>query len=156
MIFITVGSQLPFDRLISKLDEYYQSSDDVFAQVGQLKIEPKNISYTEFLKPNEVNELYKKSSLVIAHAGMGSILTALKYKKPIIIVPRKASLGETRNEHQTATANWVKSLPGVFVANDEYELIDFLEKKSGLLFEGETSLDAEDRLIKSIRQFIDE
>ena len=156
MIFITVGTQLAFDRLILKLDGYFQKGDNVFAQIGPSKIEPKNMSYAEFLKPSEIDELYEKSCLVIAHAGMGSILTALKYKKPILIVPRKASLGEHRNEHQTATANWVKDLPGVFVANDEDELIAILDRKDDLLSGTKISPDAEEGLIESVRQFINE
>jgi len=148
MIFITTGTQLPFDRLIKNIDYFYADRDqDVFAQIGHSEFVPENIEYADFLTPPEADSLFNKASLIIAHAGMGSILTALKYQKPILIMPRKASLGEHRNEHQTATANWVKDLPGVTVANDEIELIKILS--DGQLFGSDNKISkyGEDRLI---------
>lgn len=131
MIFVTVGTQLPFDRLIIALDEYFEgSASNVYAQIGGGDFKPKNISFSDFLSPVEADELFRKSSLIISHAGMGSILTALKYRKPIFVLPRKASLGEHRNEHQTATANWVKSLNGVTVAENENDLIKLISNSS--------------------------
>lgn len=131
MIFVTVGTQLPFDRLIEALDKHFENSDvDIFAQIGNSSFRPSHINYENFVSPGVADDLFKKSSLIIAHAGMGSILTALKYRKPILIIPRKASLGEHRNEHQTATANWVKSLNGVTVAEDEKELVKILSSNT--------------------------
>lgn len=131
MIFVTVGTQLPFDRIIIALDKYFENSDkSIYAQIGKSAFQPKNIQFSDFISPIEADESFKKASLIIAHAGMGSILTALKYRKPILIVPRKASLGEHRNEHQSATANWVKSLKGITVAEDENELIEILSNRS--------------------------
>ena len=157
MIFITVGTQLPFDRLICKLDDFFKdSNEDVFAQIGPSEKSPKNIDYTDFVKPSDIDNLYENSCLVIAHAGMGSILTALKYKKPILIIPRKASLGEHRNEHQLATANWVKDLSGVFVAMDEIEMIDILKEKDKLLSGVKINPNAEEQLISFIKSFIND
>lgn len=128
MIFITVGTQLSFDRMVQALDHYFENSDEeVFAQTGESSYRPVNIPACAFISPTEADAYFQKASLIIAHAGMGSILTALKYQKPIVIMPRKASLGEHRNEHQIATANWVKALSGVWVAEDEVELIKILE-----------------------------
>ena len=157
MIFITVGTQLPFDRLIYKLDDFFKDNqEEVFAQIGPSEIIPKNMKYADFIKPSDIDDFYSKTELVIAHAGMGSILTALKYKKPVLVVPRRASLGEHRNEHQLATANWVKELPGVFVAMDEHEMIDILKRKNQLLSGTKISPHAEDRLINYINSFINE
>ena len=54
--------------------------------------------------------------MIYAHAGMGTILSALKQDKPIIIVPRLASLKEHRNDHQIATAMRMDELGYVYVA----------------------------------------
>ena len=42
--------------------------------------------------------------VVIAHDEMGSIITALEMGKPIVVMPRRAELGEHRNDHQVAAA----------------------------------------------------
>jgi UDP-N-acetylglucosamine transferase subunit ALG13 len=157
MIFITVGTQLNFDRLIKVLDDFYfETEQEVFAQIGPSKLEPKNIGFADFLSPKEADEMFKKASLIIAHAGMGSILTALKYEKPILVMPRKASLGEHRNEHQIATANWVKDLNGVSVADDETDLIEFLKKTDSILSGNGISPYAEERLINYLKEQINQ
>ena len=155
MIFITVGTQLPFDRLIQSLDDYFTGLDDaVFAQVGPSDIKLKNIPFADFVSPSKADELFQEASLIIAHAGMGSILTALKYKKPILVVPRKASLGEHRNEHQMATAEWVKKLPGVIVADDEKVAVEFLKKRSELINGHSIPEFAEERLLQFVTDYI--
>lgn len=129
MIFITVGTQLPFDRMIQALDQHFEHSDQkVFAQIGETSYRPVNIESASFISPAEAESYFQQASVIIAHAGMGSILTALKYQKPIIVMPRKASLGEHRNEHQLATAEWVKKLNGVMVADNETLLPELLNK----------------------------
>lgn len=148
MIFITVGTQLPFDRMIQSLDEWAKnSSKEVFAQIGQSSLKPQNINFEAFVSPVKAEELFQKASIIIAHAGMGSILTALKHQKPIIVMPRKASLGEHRNEHQTATADWVKGLNGVYVASDEVELIEIISNLSDFTAIDEIPAFAQDELL---------
>ena len=48
MIFATVGTQLPFDRLIVALDQWAASSPDVevFAQIGRGEYRPGPITWT--------------------------------------------------------------------------------------------------------------
>lgn len=148
MIFITVGTQLPFDRMVKALDQWSKNtSEEVFSQIGHSTYKPQNMRFEPFVSPVKAEEFFKQSSIIIAHAGMGSILTALKYQKPIVVMPRKASLGEHRNEHQTATANWVKGLNGVYVANDEVELVEIISNLSILQAVDEISPFAQDELL---------
>jgi mannose-1-phosphate guanylyltransferase len=53
---------------------------------------------------------------------MGSILTALQSGKPILVMPRSASLGEHRNDHQLQTAKHFQQQGRIRVAFDEAEL----------------------------------
>lgn len=50
----------------------------------------------------------------------------MRQHKPIIIFPRIAALGEHRNEHQLATAQKMKELGYVYVANNAEELKELL------------------------------
>jgi UDP-N-acetylglucosamine transferase subunit ALG13 len=123
VIFVTVGTQLAFDRMIGAVDKWAEKSgEDVFAQVGPTERIYKNIRQSSFLEPVDFDRSFNEASLVIAHAGMGSILSALSYGKPIIIMPRKASLGEHRNDHQMATARRFSGYSSISIAWDESEL----------------------------------
>ena len=106
MIFVTVGSDIPFDRIIHAVDRWACARDrqDVFAQIGRGGWQPQFISFAEMLEPAEFRERLTASRIIVGHAGMGTILSALQYSKPILVMPRRGSLGETRNDHQMATA----------------------------------------------------
>lgn len=158
MIFVTVGTQLPFDRLISAVDNWAALHPEVsvYAQTGPgSKIVPKHIEFTEFLNPDRADELFQNASLIISHAGMGSILTALKYHKPIVIMPRSANLGEHRNDHQWATAEHLGNSPGVSVAWHEDHLPDYLNKHHSMQGGGGISEYASPELISFLKTYID-
>lgn len=124
VIFITVGTQLSFNRLIKAVDVWAadHSSIEFFAQIGPGAEPPRSMQYAEFLSPSDVDSTMRQAELIVAHAGMGSILTALRYQRPILILPRRAELGEHRNDHQLATARWLDGRPGVTVAWEEAEV----------------------------------
>jgi UDP-N-acetylglucosamine transferase subunit ALG13 len=154
MIFVTIGTQAPFDRFIRIVDEVApQLGEEIIAQVHQLGFEARNIKTVNFLAPDEFNELFEKARLIVSHAGMGTILSALQQKKPIIIFPRIAALGEHRNEHQLATAKKFKELGSVYVAMNEEELKALLLCKD-LKPLAEIGEYASQSLIDSIEEFI--
>ena len=127
MIFLTVGSHEPFDRLIKAVDQWagLQQNPDVFAQItAKGKYKPQNMRTVDYMTEQAYRDACAKADLLIAHAGMGSIITALTYQKPIVIMPRSGKLGETRNDHQIATAACFRGRPGICIADDEVRLPD--------------------------------
>jgi len=125
MIFVTVGTQLGFDRLIKVMDELtYTYKWEVFAQIAEGKYTPKHMGYLRHVSAKEYDYKIKNCKLVVSHAGMGSIITSLSNSKPIIIIPREYSLGEHRNDHQVATAKKLMQKDGVFVCSDLVKLHD--------------------------------
>ena len=154
MILVTIGTQLPFDRLIRIIDELApELNEEIIAQVYQCGFSPKNIKTVDFLAPDEFNSLFDKARLIVSHAGMGTILSALQRNKPIIVFPRIAALGEHRNEHQLATAKKFKDLGSVYVAMDEEELKTLLLRKD-LNPLAEIGKYASSSLIESVEDFI--
>ena len=154
MIFVTIGTQAPFDRFIKIIDELaLQLGEEIVAQVYQLGFEATNIKTVNFLAPDEFNDLFKEASLIVSHAGMGTILSALQMHKPIIIFPRIAALGEHRNEHQMATAEKFKELGSVYVAMNEEELKALLLRKD-LKPLAEIGEYASQSLLDSLEEFI--
>ncbi|RIJ42060.1 PssE/Cps14G family polysaccharide biosynthesis glycosyltransferase [Pontibacter oryzae] len=124
MIFVTTGTQEPFDRLIKAMDEIACSlqETEVVAQVAASEFQPKNMAAHKFLPPKEFNELFNKADLIVSHAGMGTIISALVKQKPIVVLPRLAKFSEHRNDHQLATARAFEKLEYVHAAYSLEEL----------------------------------
>lgn len=129
MILVAVGTQFAFDRLVQTVDEWAAiAKREVVAQVGPSSYVPATLEAHQFLPPGEFNALLERADLVVAHCGMGAILSALSHGKPIIVMPRSAARGEHRNDHQLATAQRFADQPGVTVAWDEKDLRNCLER----------------------------
>lgn len=135
MILVTVGTQIPFDRLITLVNDWVSESgtkQEVVAQVGSSVYSSKNMTVFQSVEPEQFEQYINDCDFIISHAGMGSILTALRVKKPIVIFPRKAALGEHRNDHQLATARSFSNVDGVYVVNDKEELLTLLNESDEL------------------------
>jgi UDP-N-acetylglucosamine transferase subunit ALG13 len=156
VIFVTVGTQLPFDRMTQAVDDWARLAgrDDVFAQAGPTRMPPRHIEWTAFLSPQEHKRRFRQASVVIAHAGIGSILSALAERTPLVIMPRRASLGEQRNDHQVATARRFSGRAGIHVAMDEHELVSMLDRIDELGTGPAISGAASRELIDAVRVFI--
>lgn len=128
MIVVTVGTQLPFDRLVMAMDAIAPAiKEPIFAQIGLGAYIPTNFEYCRLAPPAELNERFEQASSIVSHAGTGSLLAARRFGKPIILFPRRATQGEHRNEHQLATCKQVEGTPGVLVAYDEDQLAKMLQ-----------------------------
>jgi UDP-N-acetylglucosamine transferase subunit ALG13 len=156
VIFVTVGAQMPFDRMVAAVDAWAgaRGRRDVFAQIGPTAYRPRHLEWTEFIEPEQFREKVESARVLVAHAGMGSILTALEAGKPILVMPRRGDLRETRNDHQVATARRFLELGKVAVAFDEGELASKLDQLDDLAATGRISPWASDRLVQAIASFI--
>jgi UDP-N-acetylglucosamine transferase subunit ALG13 len=157
MIFVSVGSQEPFDRLIRAVDEWARARGrtDVFAQIASSSLRPEFIPFTQFVEPAEFNRIMRETKLIVAHAGMGSIISALELGKPIVVMPRRADFRETRNDHQVATAERFGAQGRVIVAGDERDLAAKLDHALTLRDIQGIQAQASPRLIATIRGFLD-
>jgi UDP-N-acetylglucosamine transferase subunit ALG13 len=157
LIFVTVGTQLPFDRLVTAIDAWagQRKRDDVFAQTGPTKLKPRFIRHQPFIDASEFRCCVERAEVVIAHAGMGSIITALELGKPILVMPRRADLGEHRNDHQLATARRFHQQGRIAVAFDEHELVDSLNNLHRIHRPRRLGSGASPTLLERIRSFIE-
>jgi UDP-N-acetylglucosamine transferase subunit ALG13 len=156
MIFVTVGTDLPFNRLVRVVDEWAGANGrrDVFAQIGETDWQPAHIGWSKFIQPPEFTRRFSEADVVVAHAGMGTILSALQFEKPILVMPRRASLGEQRNEHQLATARRLSELGKINVAMDETELRAMLDGLGNLRPREKIGAYASPELVSALREFI--
>ena len=116
MIFVVLGTQkFQLNRLLQKLDDYVEQGlikDEVYAQIGNSTYKPRNYSYKEFFDKKEFDETIGKSDVVIAHSGVGTIITAIHAQKPVVVFPRLAKYKEHVDDHQLEIAKAFER-PGV-------------------------------------------
>jgi len=162
VIFLTVGTHEPFDRLVRCVDDWCAERGGdagVFAQITKrADYQPVHFKAVPSLDPGEYHKCFSTADFIVSHAGMGSIITALLMKKPIVILPRRGHLQETRNDHQFATMQRFRARPGIFAAEDEAALSEILHRLAdGNITVGqEIPPFADEQLIGTIRDFIHE
>lgn len=132
-IFVTLGTQkFQFDRLLKKLDELVKQGkikkEDLIVQCVYNEYQPKNFEMFAMKPQNEIEEIMNSVDLVITHSGTGSIITALKLEKKIIIAPRLKKYGEHVDDHQEELADVFKEKVNAIVVDDMDKLEDAIEE----------------------------
>jgi beta-1,4-N-acetylglucosaminyltransferase len=125
MIFLAVGTQFPFDRLVKALDECLDAGlfeEEIFGQIGDTSYKPRNFKSTPFLEKREFDHFLIEASGVIGHAGIGIIRTALENNKPLLVMPRLKKYHEVVHDHQVEIARKFEALGHLLVAYNENEL----------------------------------
>ncbi len=161
MIFTTVGTQLPFDRLLRGVDSWAAQNKDVqiVAQAGASSGRFPNIQTVSHLSQAEFQDQMKAARLIVAHAGMGTILSAAELGLPVILMPRRAKFNEHRNDHQQDTAREMARLSNVTVVEDGESLHQVLDLARARNFElprarCNNAPDELDPLIRAIKDFV--
>lgn len=147
---------MPFDRLVSAVDAWagMRGRTDVFAQIGTTDRTPSNIEFVYALTPDEFRQRVESARVVVGHAGMGTIISALQAGKPVIILPRLGDLRETRNDHQCATAQYWGEHASVQAAMNDVQLVRYLDEIDALSPQPKIGQRASDEMISTLRSFI--
>jgi UDP-N-acetylglucosamine transferase subunit ALG13 len=161
MIFVTIGSAvegIEFTRLIKKMDEIAgRIGEEVVMQIGTVPYEPQNAKYFRYTSYQENLSFFQKASLIVGHGGTGTILNALKFQVPIVVVPRRHHYGEHVDDHQVELA---QRLVGNELIEVAYELEDLelaikkMLERSKKVDKGKTYPER-DALVKTIKDFVD-
>jgi UDP-N-acetylglucosamine transferase subunit ALG13 len=159
MIFVTVGSQLPFDRLIAAVDVWAagRPDADLFGQVGHTARPPTNFASVSAMSPEEYQRRFAEAELIVGHAGMGTIIAALEFGKPLLMLPRLASLKESRNDNQVGTARHFRSFALFEVVESESEIparINHMLANLDSYRRASDEFGVADSLIDAIREFV--
>ena len=154
MIFLTLGTQLPFPRLVDALDEVAPHlAEPVFGQIGNSPRRPRNFESVPFLSPVEFKTRFAQARVIVSHAGIGTILSGMKAEKPLVLMARRAALGEHRNDHQMATVAQLGRIAGIHVVTDAAELRARLSDPDLAAMSDQAS-PARERLIAALRDEI--
>lgn len=124
-LFASVGSMFPFDRLVKTVDDWAAAHPDVptLIQIGRGAYEPRHARFVRMMPPGEYKRVIAEARLFVAHAGMGSIIAAIEAGRPLLMLPRRAALGEHTTDHQLATLAHFRQRDGLHAADDETELV---------------------------------
>ena len=135
MIFVILGTQdKKFPRLLEeiqkKIDEgKINKKEEIIVQAGSTKFESKDMKIMDYIPVKEFEELIDKADLIICHAGVGTILTALKKGKKIIAAARLKKYGEHVNDHQLQILDNFTT-EGYILALEDFDKIDILIKQA--------------------------
>lgn len=159
MIFVTVGSQLPFDRMVAQVDAWAATHAEVeiFGQVGDTETPPRHFESVSTMPPEEYQQRFAEADLIVGHAGMGTIIAALELRKPLLMLARLGSLKESRNDNQVGTARHFKEFSSIEVVESELEIPARLSAMLEDLERYRSASDAfgvGDSLIDAIREFV--
>ena len=104
MIFVVLGTQdKRFDRLISLVDEAVSKGwiqEEVIVQAGCTDYLSSSMKIIDYISMDEFEKYMNDCRILITHGGVGTIMSALRLKKPVIACARLAKYGEHHNDHQ--------------------------------------------------------
>ena len=104
MILVTLGTNdKSFERLLAEVERLIDLGlirEEVVVQAGKTIYHSEKMKIWDLLPMSEMEQLTKQCSLLITHGGVGSIISALKYGKRVIAVPRLEKYKEHVNDHQ--------------------------------------------------------
>jgi len=136
MIFLTVGTQFPFDRLVKSVDEMISENgfkEEIFAQIGESSYQPRNFEAVPFLEKRLFDKHIREASGIISHGGIGTIAMAMEHNKPLLAMPRLKRYGEVVHNHQVAIAKRFELLGHVLVAYEASELPAKIKQLKGFV-----------------------
>ena len=131
MIVVTVGSNgAAFDRLLQEIDTI-DADEELFVQHGPSTIRPRNARCVPFLHFAELEDAVRSARIVITHAGVGSVLLALRNGKKPIVVPRRAQYSEVVDDHQVHFAERLARDDVVTMVDDPKDLAEIVASSHG-------------------------
>lgn len=133
-------------------------SEEVIMQIGAIPYEPRNAKYFRYASYQENLSYFQKASLIVGHCGIGTILNALKFQKPIIVVPRRIKYGElNRDDHQMEIAKVLeeRGYKNVYIVYEEDRLEEKIMEVVGNKEIVQVEYRGRENLIRTIKEFIE-
>ncbi|MBQ3028751.1 MAG: glycosyl transferase [Lachnospiraceae bacterium] len=141
MILVTLGTQkFQMNRLVEAADSLAeQVGEEVFVQTGNSTYIPKLCKYSQFVDSATYKEMIENCNILITHSGVGSIMTGINAKKPVIVVPRLKQFHEHVDDHQLEIAKAFEGKGCVLCCEDVSSLAEYVEKAKTYTFQPYTA-----------------
>lgn len=133
LIFVILGTQdKKFPRLLNAVQKQIELGnikEEVVVQAGSTVFASEEMQIFDYIEVEQFEQLVKAANIIICHAGVGTILTALKEGKKIIAAARLKKYGEHVNDHQLQIlSNFTQA--GYILALEDFEKLDSLLKQA--------------------------
>ena len=130
MILVTLGTQkFPMNRLVEAADKLAeQVEEEVFVQTGNSTYVPSHCKHSAFVDRVEFKKMIEGCSVLVTHAGVGSIMTGINAGRPVVCVPRLPEYGEHVDDHQQQIAEAFGGKNCVLYCEDLDRLEEYVEK----------------------------
>jgi UDP-N-acetylglucosamine transferase subunit ALG13 len=132
MILVLLGTiVVEFKRPLIEIEKLCQDgtiSEEVIVQSGYTKLNSQYLIIKPFILPDELTELHEKARIIITHAGAGSLINALNFKKKIIAIARLKKFGEHVDDHQVEILEEFTKLNYILPWHHNVTLKSVLEK----------------------------
>jgi len=130
MILVTLGTfPTQFQRPLIAIEELCKNStirEEVIVQNGHTTMESSFLNMRPFIAPEELTDIYKKATLIISHAGTGSLIKGIKLNKKVIAIARLAKYNEHVDDHQIEILNMLAKLNYILPWHENVELSTLL------------------------------
>lgn len=121
MIFATCGSShFRFDRMMAALAAL--PPEELYVQHGPAE-PPAGVRAVRFLPFEELVASIASADVVVSHAGVGSILCAIRAGHTPVVFPRLKRYGETVDDHQAELAAALSARGSAISARSAEELV---------------------------------
>ena len=152
MIFVTVGTnEARFDRLLRAV-ETLSTDEEIVVQHGSSAVIPANAArtYDYLLFDDLVSEMHA-SRVVVTHAGIGSIMTALSCGRRPVVAARLVAYREAVDDHQLPVARRLEEA-GLVTLVEDLSLLGEAVARAGE--EVDVALGADERLVGELREYV--
>jgi UDP-N-acetylglucosamine transferase subunit ALG13 len=155
VIFATVGTHhQPFDRLVCAADRVaLETEEPVVIQTGRSTVRPRHAQAFAYAPLAEIEAYMRAARVVVAHAGAGTVMTALRVARALVVVPRRRQYGEHVDDHQLELADAVAQRGLAVVVHDVASLARAIEQAPAL---SPGSVGGAPALIEALRQVLRE
>ena len=105
-VVVTLGTYrgYSFPRLVQRLLQILPENAEVLWQTGDTDVSSFGIAGHNTMPESDLSEAMREADVVVAHAGVGTALSAFEAGKCPLLVPRRLSRGEHVDDHQIQIA----------------------------------------------------
>lgn len=133
MILITVGTaRFNFNRLFKIIDELCEEKiidgKEIIAQIGYTEYKPKHYKSFSLINSDDFNKYIEESKYIIAHAGVGTVVSSVQKNKKVIVFPRMEKYNEHVDDHQLELSKLFKENNYAMIAKNKKELKECILK----------------------------
>jgi UDP-N-acetylglucosamine transferase subunit ALG13 len=156
LIFVSIGTSEPFDRLLTALGDVARR-EPVLVQRGRSSIELPGAEIVDFMSFDTFIDSVRRARVVVTHAGVGSVLAVVSTGKRPVVVPRMRAFGEAVDDHQLPFARRLHDKGLVVLVEDLSQLKDAID---AIPTGGEPATlvprQSSGALVEDLRKFLDE